>query len=196
MRERAQDAARGADVAAEVGVDVRTTLLAAHAVPPEYAGRADDYIDLVCSEMIPRGRARGLCRRRSTRSARSIGFTAGADAPRIRRRPARSACRSSSTPTSSPIPAAPRWPREFGALSADHLEYDERCRRRGDGARAGPSPCCCPAPSRAARNARAARSRSCGRTAFLIAVATDCNPGTSPVTSLVLMLNMACMLFR
>ena len=51
-------------VAAEIGVDVRTTLLAAHAVPPEFDGRADDYVDLVCGEIIPAA-ARGArgCRR-------------------------------------------------------------------------------------------------------------------------------------
>ena len=75
----------------DVGVDVRTTLLAAHAVPPEYAGRADDYIDLVCRETIPAAAAPGL-RTRSTRSARR-----SASAPRRRDacspRRARTGCR-------------------------------------------------------------------------------------------------------
>ena len=47
-------------VADEVGIDVRTTLLAAHAVPIEYAGRPDDYVDLVCSETIPAAAGAGL----------------------------------------------------------------------------------------------------------------------------------------
>ena len=44
----------------ECGVDVRTTLLAAHALPPEFAGRADDYVDMVCREMIPAVAREGL----------------------------------------------------------------------------------------------------------------------------------------
>jgi imidazolonepropionase len=47
-------------IAAEIGVDVRTTLLAAHAVPPEFAGRPDEYIDVVCRETIPEAAREGL----------------------------------------------------------------------------------------------------------------------------------------
>ena len=80
---------------------------------------------------------------------------------------------------------------EFGALSADHLEYaDEagvaamaaRRRRRG------------PAAGRLllpARDGRRRRSRSCASIGVPMAVATDCNPGTSPLTSLLLTMNMA-----
>ncbi len=73
-------------VAAELGVDVRTTLLAAHAVPSEFDGRADDYVDLVCGEIIPA--AAGLADAVDA-FCETIGFSAGADddvssPPRVR----------------------------------------------------------------------------------------------------------------
>ena len=55
-----ETAARRARARAELGVTVRTTLLAAHALPPEFAGRADDYIDYVCRDTIPAVARAGL----------------------------------------------------------------------------------------------------------------------------------------
>ena len=108
-------------VAAEVGVDVRTTLLAAHALPPEFAGRADDYIDLVCGEIIPAARTEGLADAVDA-FCETIGFT------QAQTRRVFAAARAHGLPvklhadqlsdTGGAALAA-----EFGALSADHLEY-------------------------------------------------------------------------
>ena len=90
----------------------------------------------------------------------------------------------------------PRWPPNSAALSADHLEYTECRGRRGDGGGRHASPCCC-----RARSTRCAK-RACRRSTALrergvpIAIATDLNPGTSPLLSLRLAINMACTLFR
>ena len=108
-------------VAAEVGVDVRTTLLAAHAVPAEFAGRTDDYVDLVCRETIPAVAGAGLADAVDA-FCETIGFT-----PEQTRRVFATA-RAHGLPvklhadqlsdTGGAALAA-----EFGALSADHLEY-------------------------------------------------------------------------
>ena len=116
-----QAAPRARELAAELDIDVRTTLLAAHALPPEFAGRADDYIDFVCRDTIPAA-ARRASPMRSMRFARR-------SASRRRRRGAYSTPRARTglpvklhadqlSDTDGAALAA-----EFGALSADHLEY-------------------------------------------------------------------------
>ena len=109
----------------------------------------------------------------------------------------RLACRSSCMPISSPTSTARRWRRAIGALSADHLEYtdDAGAGRHGQGRDRRRR--CCPAPSISSRETQdARRSRLFRRHGVAMAVATDCNPGTSPLTSLLLAMNMAATLFR
>ena len=114
--------ARRARARRALAVDVRTTLLAAHALPPEFAGRADDYIDEVVRAMLPEAARRrpGRCGRCVLRDDR---LHAGADAARVRgrarARPAGQAARRAAVRTSGGAALAA----EFGALSADHLEY-------------------------------------------------------------------------
>ena len=179
---------------AALDVDVRTTLLAAHALPPEFAGRADAYIDYVCGDTIPAAAREGLADAVDA-FCETIGFTARADASRVR-----GGARARSAGQAARRPAVGRRRRalaaEFGALSADHLEYTNERGHRGDGAgrdgrRAAARRVLC-----AARNALAAGRRRCARMACRSRSATDCNPGTSPATSLPLMMNMACTLFR
>ena len=108
-------------VAADVGVDVRTTLLAAHALPPEFAGRADDYIDLVCGEIIPAAAASGLADAVDA-FCDTIGFTAAQtrrvfEAARAHGLPVKLHADQLSDTGGAALAA------EFGALSADHIEY-------------------------------------------------------------------------
>ena len=108
-------------VAADVGVDVRTTLLAAHALPPEFSGRADDYIDLVCGEIIPAAAARAS-RMRSMRSATRSASRAAQTrrvfaAARAHGLPVKLHADQLSDTGGAALAA------EFGALSADHIEY-------------------------------------------------------------------------
>ena len=83
-----------------------------------------------------------------------------------------------------------------GALSADHLEYLDAGRRRAPWPPPAPSPSSCPAPSTPCAKRKCRPSPPCAQHGVPMAVATDCNPGSSPMTSLTLAMNMACTLFR
>jgi len=180
-------------VGAETGVDVRTTLLAAHAVPPEFAGRADDYIDLVCREMVPAAARDGLADAVDA-FCETIGFTpeqtrrvfaaARANGLRVKLHADQLA------DTGGAALAA-----EFDALSADHLEYASEAGIAAL-ARAGTVAVLLPGAFYALREPQPPPVAAMRARGVRMAVATDCNPGTSPVTSLLLMLNMACTLFR
>ncbi len=161
-------------VAADVGVDVRTTLLAAHAVPAEFAGRADDYIDLVCRETIPAAARAGLADAVDA-FCETIGFT-----PAQTRR-VLAAARSCGLPvklhadqlsdTGGAALAA-----EFGALSADHLEYTNEAGVAAM-ARAGSIAVLLPGAYYALRETRAPPVAAMRAHGLPMAVATDCNPG-------------------
>ena len=180
-------------VAAEVGVDVRTTLLAAHALPPEFAGRADDYVDLVCRETIPAA-ARERLADAVDAFCETIGFTPAQTrrvfaAARAHGLPVKLHADQLSDTGGAALAA------EFGALSADHLEYTSEAGVAAM-ARAGTVAVLLPGAFYMLRETRLPPVAALRAHGVPIAVATDCNPGTSPVTSLVLMLNMACTLFR
>jgi imidazolonepropionase len=179
-------------IAAEVGVDVRTTLLAAHALPPEYAGRADEYVDLVCSETIPAAAAAGLADAVDA-FCETIGFTPEQTrrvfaAARERGLPVKLHADQLSDGGGAALAA------EFHALSADHLEYTSDAGVAAM-ARAGTVAVLLPGAFYLLRETRAPPVAALRAAGVPIAIATDCNPGTSPVTSLLLMLNMACILF-
>ena len=180
-------------VAAEVGVDVRTTLLAAHAVPSEFDGRADDYIDLVCGEIIPAA-ARGLADAVDA-FCETIGFTAAQTrrvfaAARAHGLPVKLHADQLSDAGGAALAA------EFGALSADHLEYTSDAgvaamARAGTVAVLLPGAFYALARDAAAADRRAARASACRSRSRPTAI-----PAPRRSTSLPLMLNMACTLFR
>jgi imidazolonepropionase len=178
---------------AEAGVDVRTTLLAAHALPPEYAGRSDDYIDYVCRETIPAIAGEGLADAVDA-FCETIAFTRAQTervfrAARVQGLPVKVHADQLSDMDSARLAA------EFGALSADHLEHTS-----GAGiaamAASGTVAVVLPGAFYALRETRLPPIAALRDAGVAIAISTDCNPGTSPVTSLVLMLSMACTFFR
>ncbi len=174
-------------------VDVRTTLLAAHALPPEFAGRADDYIDHVCREMIPAVAAAGAADAVDA-FCENIGFSA-AQTQRVFAAASAAGMRvklhaDQLTDTGGAALAA-----AAGALSADHLEYTN-AHGVAAMARAGTVAVLLPGAFYALRETQLPPVAAFRAQGVPMAVATDCNPGTSPVTSLLLMLNMACTLFR
>jgi len=180
-------------VAAEVGVDVRTTLLAAHSVPAEFAGRADAYVDLVCRETIPAAAQAGIADAVDA-FCETIAFTPAQTrrvfaAARARGLPVKLHADQLSDTGGAALAA------EFGALSADHLEYASEAGIAAM-ARAGTVAVLLPGAFYALREARVPPVAAFRAARVPMAIATDCNPGTSPVTSLLLMLNMACTLFR
>jgi imidazolonepropionase len=171
---------------------VRTTCLSAHALPPEYDGRADDYIDAVCAwlaELHGEGlvdAVDGFCDR--------IGFTAAQtrrvfDAARRLGLPVKLHAEQLSDQHGAVIAA------EYGALSCDHLEYVG-----ADGvaamAAAGSVAVLLPGAFYFLRETQLPPVAALRAAGVPIAIATDHNPGSSPTLSPVLMLSMACTLFR
>jgi len=175
------------------GVDVQTTLLAAHAVPPEYAGRAADYVSLVCEEIVPAAARERLadavdafCERIgfSPDQTRRVFSAAHAAGLRVK-------LHADQLSDSGGAALAA----EFGALSADHLEHANDA---GIAAMASAHTVAVLLPGAfyCLRETRLPPVAALRKNGVAMAIATDCNPGTSPVTSLLLMLNMACTLFR
>ncbi|HKP66009.1 MAG TPA: imidazolonepropionase [Casimicrobiaceae bacterium] len=174
-------------------VDVRTTLLAAHALPPEYADRADAYIDYVCADTIPAA-ARERLADAVDAFCETIGFT-----PQQTRRVFETA-RAHHLPVKlhadqlSDTDGA-RIAADFGALSADHLEYSNE-EGLAEMAKRGTVAVLLPGAFYALRETRMPPISELRKHGVPIAISTDCNPGTSPATSLPLMMSMACTLFR
>ncbi len=174
------------------GVTVRTTFLGAHALPPEYAGRADEYIELVCKEMLPQAAAADLAdavdvfcegiafspgqTARVFAAAQRLGLPIKLHADQL-------------SDLGGGVLAA-----KFQALSADHLEYTSQASVRAMAA-AGTVAVLLPGAYYFLRDSRPPPIAWFRQYGVPMAVATDCNPGSSPCTSLLLMLNMACTLF-
>lgn len=175
------------------GVTVRTTFLGAHALPPEYAGRSGDYIDGVCEEMLPALAAEGLvdavdvfCERiafsleeteRVFKAAQALGLPVKLHAEQL-----------------SDMGGAALAAR-YGALSCDHIEH-----LSADGIEAmrqsGTVAVLLPGAYYTLRDTHLPPIEALRAAGVPMAVSTDHNPGTSPALSLLLMVNMACTLFR
>jgi imidazolonepropionase len=179
-------------LAAQERVDVRTTFLGAHAIPPEFAGRADDYIELVCA-MLPRLHAQGLvdavdafCERIAFSPAQTRRVF---DAARALGLPVKLHAEQLSDSGGAELAAS------YGALSSDHLEWLSESGARAM-ARAGTVAVLLPGAFYFLRETRLPPVALLRAHGVSMAISTDCNPGSSPCTSLLLMLNMACTLFR
>ena len=174
-------------------VTVRTTLLAAHALPPEYRGRADDYIKCVCDEILPAAAAAGLADAVDA-FCESIGFTP-AQVTRVfeRARELGLAVKLHAEQLSNQQGAA--LAARHGALSADHLEHLDE-----DGVRAmaaaGTVAVLLPGAFLYLRGTRLPPLALLRRHRVPIAIASDLNPGSAPIASLLLNLNLACSLFQ
>ena len=174
-------------------VRVATTFLGAHALPPEFAGRADDYVTEVCERMLPRLAEQGLvdavdafCERigfsnaqtgRIFAAARKLGLPVKLHAEQL------------SDQQGAALVA------RFGGLSADHLEYlsPEGIAAMAD---AGTVAVLLPGAYYFLRETVQPPVAALREAGVPMAVSTDCNPGTSPMTSLLLAMNMACTLWR
>lgn len=174
-------------------VTVRTTFLGAHALPPEFAGRADGYIAEVCDRMLPALADEGLVDAVDVFCER-IGFTL-AQSERVFEAAARRhlAVKMHAEQLSNSGGAA--LAARYGALSADHLEFLDEA---GVAAmkQAGTVAVLLPGAYYFIRETQLPPLDLLRRYGVPIAISTDSNPGTSPVTSLLLMMNMATTLFR
>ncbi|MFC3676335.1 imidazolonepropionase [Ferrovibrio xuzhouensis] len=172
---------------------IRTTLLAAHALPPEYQDDADGYIDLVCDRIIPAAAEAGLADAVDA-FCEGIGFTPAQTkrvfaAAQRHGLPVKLHAEQLSNLGGAALAAS------FGALSADHLEYLDEAGVQAM-ATAGTVAVLLPGAFYVLRETKLPPIDLLRRHGVPIAISTDCNPGTSPVTSLLLMLSMACTLFR
>ncbi|RAK62346.1 imidazolonepropionase [Phenylobacterium kunshanense] len=170
-----------------------TTLLGAHALPPEFADDADGYVDLVCAEMIPAAVELGLADAVDA-FCEGIGFTAAQtrrvfEAARGHGLPVKLHAEQLSNLNGAALAA------EFGALSADHLEHLDSTGIEAM-ARAGTVATLLPGAFYFLRETRLPPVEALRAAGVPMALATDCNPGTSPLTSLLLTLNMGATLFR
>ncbi|NYZ11226.1 imidazolonepropionase [Azospirillum sp. RWY-5-1] len=174
-------------------VTVRTTLLAAHAVPPEYQGRPDAYIDEVCHRILPAAAEAGLADAVDA-FCEGIGFTP-AQTERVFQAASRHGLPVKLHAEQLSDLGGAALAARFGALSADHLEYLSE-----DGvkamAEAGTVAMLLPGAFYCLRETKLPPIDALRRYGVPIAVSTDCNPGTSPISSLLTVLNMACVLFR
>ncbi|HYD80972.1 MAG TPA: imidazolonepropionase [Paucimonas sp.] len=174
-------------------VTVYTTFLGAHAVPPEYKGRADDYIALVCGEMLPQLHGEGLIDAVDV-FCENIGFTL-AQSERVYEAAARLGLPVKMHAEQLSNLGGTRLAARYRALSTDHLEYlneDDVVAMR----QAGTVAVLLPAAFYFLREKQLPPIELLRRHGIPMAVATDSNPGTAPTTSLLLTLNMACTLFR
>jgi imidazolonepropionase len=177
----------------ELGIEVRTTFLGAHAVPLEFDGRQADYVDELCIHMLPALAQQGLidavdafCEkiaftpsetRRVFETARALGLRVKLHADQL-----------------SDLGGA-ALAAEFEALSADHLEYTGEAGVKAMAA-AGTVAVLLPAAYYALRETQLPPLDALRKHGVAMAVASDLNPGTSPILSLRLAMNMACTLFR
>jgi imidazolonepropionase len=174
-------------------VSITTTFLGAHALPPEANGDKEAFIDKVCHEMLPALAREGLvdavdafCEgiafspeqtARVFDAAKAHGLTIKLHADQL-----------------SNLHGA-KLAADYGALSADHLEYTDE-----DGAaamaKAGTVAVLLPGAFYMLRETKAPPVAAFRKVGTRMALATDCNPGTSPLTSLLLTMNMGATLFR
>ncbi len=172
---------------------VSTTFLGAHALPPEFEGRADAFIEFLCHDSLPTAASEGLVDAVDAFCDR-IGFTAAQtrkmfEAARGLGLPVKLHAEQLSDQGGAALAAG------YGALSADHLEHLSEAGARAM-AKAGTVAVLLPGAFYFIRETRVPPVDLLRREGVRIALATDCNPGTSPMTSLLLVLNMAATLFR
>ena len=174
-------------------VTIRPTFLGAHAVPPEFADDPDGYIDLICAKMIPAIAQAGLAVAVDA-FCESIGFSpdqvrrvfAAATAAGL---PVKIHAEQLSNLDGAALAAG------FGAQSADHLEHLDEPGAAAMAA-AGVTATLLPGAYYFLRDTRPPPVDALRRHGVAMALATDCNPGTSPLTSLLLTMNMGATLFR
>ena len=174
-------------------VIVKTSFLGAHAVPADYKGRADDYIDTVCIPALELAHSEslvdavdGFCEsiafdtdqiKRVFEKAKSLGLPVKLHAEQL-----------------SLLDGA-KLAASYNALSADHLEYLDEPGVEAMAA-AGTAAVLLPGAFYTLRETQHPPVDLFHKHGVPIAIATDCNPGSSPVASLLLIMNMACTLFR
>jgi len=175
-----------------LSINVRTTLLAAHAVPAEFQGRPDDYINNVCDEILPAAHAEGLVDAVDA-YCDNVGFTAEqVERVFVKAKELGLAVKLHAEQFSNQQGAA--LAAKYKALSADHLEHLDKA---GVEAMAASRTVAVLLPGAYAylRETKLPPIELLRVHRVPIAIASDLNPGTSPYASLQLQMNLACTLF-
>jgi imidazolonepropionase len=175
------------------GIAVRTSYLGAHALPREHASDRAGYLDLVCDRVLPEIAARGLADAVDA-FCEQIAFTPDEVARVFRAAQRHGLPVKLHADQLSDLGGAALAAR-FGALSADHLEYASEAGVAAMAA-AGTAAVLLPGAFYTLRETRQPPLEALRRHGVAIAIATDCNPGSSPLTSLLAALNLACTLLR
>ncbi len=177
----------------ENNLSVRTTFLGMHTIPPEFAGRTDDYVRFVCDEVLPAASERGLLDAVDA-YCESIAFST-AEVARLFARatelgiPVKLHADQLSDTGSAELAAS------FAALSADHLEYTSETGVKAM-AKAGTVAVLLPGAYLTLRETQKPPLDALRHHGVALAIATDCNPGTSPLCSLQSAMSLASTLFR
>jgi imidazolonepropionase len=174
-------------------VNIRKTFLGAHALPPEYKDRPDDYVDLVCQEMIPEVAQKGLADAVDV-FCEGIGFSFEQtervfQAAKAHDIPVKVHAEQLSNLGGTALAA------KYQALSSDHIEFLDEAGVEAMQA-ANMTAVLLPGAFYFLRETQLPPIELLRKHGVSMAIATDANPGSSPINSLQLMLNMACTLFR
>ncbi|MBB1420363.1 imidazolonepropionase [Pseudoalteromonas sp. SG43-7] len=174
-------------------IDVKTTFLGAHALPLEYKGRSDEYIDLVCNEMLEQVVTANLADAVDV-FCENVGFSNEQtrrvfNAAKKHNLPVKCHAEQLSNQQGAQLVA------EFNGLSADHIEHLDEAGVKAM-AVAGTVAVLLPGAFYFLRETKQPPIELLKQYQVPIAISTDFNPGTSPLCSLQLMMNMGCTLFR
>lgn len=180
-------------IAAMRPVEIKTSFLGAHAVPPEFKGRSDAYIDEVCIPTLRAAHAEGLVDAVDG-FCEGIAFDTAQiarvfDVARALGLPVKLHAEQLSNIGGTKLAA------RYDALSADHVEYATEDDAKALAA-AGTVAVILPGAFYTLRETQMPPIQAFRDHGVKMALATDCNPGSSPLTSLLLTMNMACTLFR
>ena len=177
----------------EFPIRVSTTFLGAHALPPEFKDNSDGYIDLVCNDMIPKIAELGLADCVDA-FCENIGFSY-AQTQRVFKAAQQHGLKVKLHAEQLSDQSGAGLAADYNALSADHLEYlsQDSIEKM---AQSGTVAVLLPGAFYFLRETKLPPMDELRQAGVPIAVASDSNPGTSPAQSLLLMLNMACTLFR
>ncbi len=180
-------------IADQLSLRVSTTFLGAHALPPEFAGRSDDYIEACVEDMLPAVHREGLAGAVDA-FCENIAFSPAQvsrvfDAARRLGLPVKLHAEQLSDQGGAELVA------RYQGLSADHLECLTPTGISAM-AKSGTVAVLLPGAFYFLRDTRVPPIDGLRRAGVPMAVATDCNPGTSPMTSVLQSMNMACVLFR
>ena len=173
-------------------IDIVPTFMGAHAVPPEFKGKEDEFVDYLIDEMLP------VVAKEQLAEFNDVFCEKGVFTPEQSDRILEAGKRFGFTPKIHADEIAPYGGAELaakaGAISAEHLlkASDEGIRAM---AKAGTIACLLPATALYLRE-EAAAGRKMIDAGVAVAISTDCNPGSSPTTSMPLVMNLACILMR